>query len=52
MYSILVPGIIMLADSFRFHIPTWLSPIAAFAIVGFFLFRSVQEQKMRAAGAA
>ncbi|MGC9435291.1 MAG: hypothetical protein ACP5C4_04285 [Methanomicrobiales archaeon] len=40
MYSILVLGVIMLADSFGFHIPAWLSPIATFAIVGFFLVRS------------
>ncbi|HQD25289.1 MULTISPECIES: DUF475 domain-containing protein [Methanoculleus] len=52
MYSILVLGTIMLADSFGFHIPTWLSPIATFAIVGFFLLRSVQEQKGGSAGAA
>jgi len=45
MYSILVLGMIMLADSFGFHIPTWLSPIATFIIVGFFLLRSVQQQK-------
>jgi hypothetical protein len=51
MYSILVLGTIMLADSFGFHIPTWLSPIATFGIVGYFLYRSVQEQKKGAAGA-
>jgi len=52
MYSILVLGTIMLADSFGFHIPAWLSPIATFTIVGFFLFRSVQERKKGSAGAA
>ena len=36
MYSILVLGTIMLADSFGFRIPAWLSPIATFIIVGFF----------------
>lgn len=51
MYSILVLGTIMLADSFGFHIPTWLSPIATFGIVGYFLYRSMQEQKKGAAGA-
>jgi hypothetical protein len=50
MYSILVLGTIMLADSFGFCIPTWLSPIATFIIVGFFLFRSVQQQKKGAIG--
>ena len=52
MYSILVLGTIMLADSFGFHIPAWLSPVATFAIVGYFLHRSVQEQRRGAAGAA
>ncbi|HOI13092.1 MAG TPA: DUF475 domain-containing protein [Methanoculleus sp.] len=51
MYSILVLGAIMLADSFGFHIPAWLSPVATFAIVGYFLYRSVQSQK-GAAGTA
>jgi len=50
MYSILVLGTIMLADSFGFHIPTWLSPIATFGIVGYFLYRSMQEQKKGTAG--
>lgn len=42
MYSILVLGTIMLAESFGLHIPAWLSPIATFIIVGFFLYRSMQ----------
>ena len=52
MYSILVLGTIMLADSFGFRIPAWLSPIATFIIVGFFLFRSVQQQNKGAVGSA
>ncbi len=40
MYSILVLGIIMVLDSFGFHIPAWLSPIATFAVVGFFFWKS------------
>jgi hypothetical protein len=32
----------MLAESFGLHIPAWLSPIATFIIVGFFLYRSMQ----------
>ena len=51
MYSILVLGTIMLANSFGFHIPAWLSPVATFAIVGYFLYRSVQEQRRGAVGA-
>ncbi len=40
MYSILILGIIMLADSFGLHIPEWLSPLATFAIVGYFFRKS------------
>lgn len=40
MYSILVLGIIMLLDSFGFHIPSWLSPIATAIIVGYFFLKS------------
>ncbi len=40
MYSILVLGIIMLLDSFGFHIPPWVSPIATFATVGYFFYKS------------
>ncbi len=40
MYSILILGFIMLFDAFGFHIPSWLSPIATFAIIGYFFFKS------------
>jgi hypothetical protein len=40
MYSILILGVIMLLDGFGMHIPTWLSPVSTFAIVGFFLWKS------------
>jgi len=45
MYSILILGIIMLLDSFGVHIPSWLSPVATFAIVGFFFWKSHMELK-------
>lgn len=40
MYSILVLGVIMLLHSFDIDIPEWTSPIATFAIVGFFFYKS------------
>jgi hypothetical protein len=40
MYSILVLGCIMLADSLGAHISSWVSPTATFAIVGFFFMKS------------
>ncbi|MEM0438221.1 MAG: DUF475 domain-containing protein [Candidatus Micrarchaeia archaeon] len=49
MYSILVLGTIMLLDSFGFHIPPWLSPIATFGIVGYFFWLSRDELRKAAA---
>ncbi len=46
MYSILFLGLIMMLDSFGFHIPEWLSPLVTFATIGFFLGKSVKENKM------
>lgn len=43
MYSILFLGIIMLLDSFGFHIPSWVSPVTTFAVVGFFFYKSKVE---------
>jgi len=40
MYSILILGIVMLLHSFRIEIPEWLSPVATFAIVGYFFYKS------------
>jgi hypothetical protein len=40
MYSILFLGVIMLMDSFGFHVPVWLSPIITFGTVGYFFFKS------------
>ena len=40
MYSILFLGLIMLADSFGFNIPSWLSPVITFGSVAYFWFKS------------
>ncbi|MFA5230699.1 MAG: DUF475 domain-containing protein [Candidatus Paceibacterota bacterium] len=45
MYSILFLGIIMLLDSFGFHIPSWLSPTVTFGVVGYFFYKSHLENK-------
>lgn len=42
MYSIAFLGLIMLLDSFGYHIPVWVSPVITFGIVGFFLFKSIR----------
>ena len=43
MYSILCLGVIMLLESFGFHIPSWISPVATAVIVGYFFFKSKAE---------
>lgn len=40
MYSILVLGIVMLVESFGFHVPSWISPVATAIIVGYFFLKS------------
>lgn len=40
MYSILILGVIMILDAFGFHVPQWLSPVATFAVVGYFFWKS------------
>lgn len=40
MYSILFLGVIMVLDAFGAHIPSWLSPIITFGVVGFFFWKS------------
>jgi len=43
MYSIFFLGIIMLLDSFGFEIPSFVSPLITFAIVGYFFWKSQNE---------
>jgi uncharacterized protein len=43
MYSVFFLGIIMILDSFGVHIPFWVSPLMTFGVVGFFLYKSMQE---------
>jgi hypothetical protein len=45
MYSILVLGCIMLADSFGVHIPSWVSPVCTFLVIGFFFLKSVRSNR-------
>jgi hypothetical protein len=51
MYSIFVLGMIMLLDAFGAHIPSWLSPVATFIIIGFFVWKSLKEIKKEKAAA-
>jgi len=43
MYSIFVLGIVMIAESFGMHVPSWISPATTLIILGYFFWRSVKE---------
>jgi hypothetical protein len=45
MYSILCLGIIMLIDSFGFHIPEFVSPVITFGVVSLFYLKSVRDSE-------
>lgn len=45
MYSIFILGIVMMADAFGVHIPSYVSPLATFLIIGFFVFKSINLNK-------
>ncbi len=40
MYSILVLGVVMLTDAFGVHVPQYVSPVATFSVIGYFLWKS------------
>ncbi len=42
MYSVLVLGVVMLLHAFHFPVPEWVSPVATFAVIGYFFLRSVR----------
>ena len=52
MYSIFFLGIIMIADSYGFNIPAWVSPVITFGIVGYFFYRSILVARALDGGAA
>ena len=47
MYSILFLGLIMVLDSFGFHIPAWLSPVATFSAIGYFFYKSKKHMRLK-----
>jgi len=40
MYAIFFLGSIMLLESFRFHVPSWVAPIVTVLVIGYFFIRS------------
>lgn len=47
MYSVFFLGSIMLIDSFGIHIPSMVSPVITFIIIGYFFFKSKMALKAR-----
>ncbi len=47
MYSILFLGILMILDGFGFEIPSFISPVATFLIVGYFFYKSHRHLKLK-----
>jgi len=45
MYSIFFLGLIMLLDAFGIQIPSWVSPVTTFGVVGYFFFKSKSALK-------
>jgi hypothetical protein len=45
MYSIFVLGVIMMADAFGVEIPSYISPIVTFIIIGYFLYKSIKHNE-------
>lgn len=41
MYSVLGLGLVMTLDAFGVHVPTWVTPVMTFAIIGFFFQKSL-----------
>lgn len=48
MYSIFFLGLVMMADAFGIHIPSYISPILTFFVIGFFLVKSIKKIKIEA----
>jgi len=46
MYSIFALGLVMIAESFGTHVPTWFAPVIMFAALGFFFWKSRKELKL------
>lgn len=46
MYSIGFLGATMMLEAFGAHIPSWVSPVVTFLVVGYFFWRSVMENTL------
>ncbi len=48
MYSIFFLGMIMILDSFGFHIPEWFTPVITAIVIGYFFLKSRSELRVKA----
>ncbi len=46
MYSIFILGIVMMLDAFGIKVPSYVSPLVTFIIIGFFIIKSVKYSKI------
>lgn len=46
MYSIFILGIIMMIDAFGGEIPSYVSPLLTFTIIGYFFYKSIKHNKI------
>ncbi len=47
MYSIFFLGLIMVLDAFGVHVPHYAAPLITFAVIGFFLYKSLKAAKRK-----
>jgi hypothetical protein len=45
MYSIFILGLVMMIDAFGGEIPSYISPVLTFVIIGFFVIKSINKNK-------
>jgi len=50
MYSILALGTVMVLHGFGIALPTWVSPVLTFGVIGFFFLKSIQANKKETQG--
>jgi hypothetical protein len=46
MYSILFLGIVMVLEGFRYSVPSWVSPVITFTVLGYFFYKSKNHLKL------
>lgn len=47
MYSIFILGVIMTSEAFGVHIPSFVTPIITFIVIGFFVYKSIKLNRLK-----